>query len=70
MCKFLFEKAEITYTYLHFVIKTLESAGLHTHCVPLIAFLRFFTKEILNNAYLATLADIKFAKNLYLLGYT
>jgi hypothetical protein len=58
MGKFLFEKAQLTYTYIDNLIKfflflyrhrIFENAGLQVHCVPLYVFQRFFVKEILGN---------------------
>ena len=38
MGKFLFEKAELTYTYVNTIINIFENCGMHIHCVPLIVF--------------------------------
>ncbi len=69
MGKYLFEKAELTYTYVNTIIGIFENSGMHIHCVPLIVFQRFFTKEILNNNFLSSLFDIKFARLLHKLNY-
>ena len=39
MGKFLFEKSEITYTYVYYILNILQNAGLHTHCVSLLVFI-------------------------------
>ncbi|EAR90704.2 hypothetical protein TTHERM_00705200 (macronuclear) [Tetrahymena thermophila SB210] len=69
MGKFLFEKAEVTFTYVNYLINVFESAGLHIHNVPLLVFQRFFAREIIGNQHLAMLYDMKFVKLLHLLGY-
>ena len=69
MGKFLFEKSELTFIYINYLIKFFENAGLHVHCVPLFVFQRFFTREIICSNYLTILYDIKFSKLLNLLGY-
>ncbi len=38
MGKFLFEKSELTFTYVNYLIKFFENVGLHVHCVPLLVF--------------------------------
>jgi len=69
MSKFLFEKAEMTFTYLEILLNILESLGLHGHCIPIIVFLKFFAKEILNNHNISLLMELKFAKVLNLMNY-
>jgi hypothetical protein len=55
MGKFAFEKAELTFTYLDNLINMLEEIGLHSHCIPLLVFTRFFAKEIIGSVYLTVL---------------
>lgn len=69
MGKFLFEKAEVTFNYVNYLINVFETTGLHIHNVPLLVFQRFFAKEILGVYNLAMIYDMKFAKLLHLLGY-
>ncbi|KRX09755.1 hypothetical protein PPERSA_02627 [Pseudocohnilembus persalinus] len=69
MCKFLFEKTEITYKYVDQLIDMFERAGLHAHCIPLYVFMRFFAKEIMGNQFLTILQDFKYARVLNLMGY-
>ena len=47
MVKFIFEKAELTFHYVSFVINMLEDYGLHIHTVPLYVFLRFAATSII-----------------------
>jgi hypothetical protein len=69
MGKFLFEKAQLTYTYVNNVIRIFEMYGLHVHCVPLYVFQRFFVKEILGNTFMQLLIEVKFARCLHVLGF-
>lgn len=69
MGKFLFEKAQLTYSYVNELIKIFEQIGLHVHCVPLYVFQRFFVREILCNLYLQNLMDLRFARCLHKLNY-
>lgn len=65
MGKFLFDKAQLTYTYVNHLITIFEKCGLQVHCIPLLVFQRFFVKEILNNNYLQLLVDVRFSKCLH-----
>jgi len=38
MGKFLFDKAQLTYTYINNVIEIFDKCGLQVHCVPLFVF--------------------------------
>lgn len=38
MGKFLFEKAQLTYTYINKLIDIFELYGLQVHCLPLYVF--------------------------------
>lgn len=38
MCKFLFEKAEITFKYIEILFDIFYKCGLHSHCIPLMVF--------------------------------
>ena len=69
MGKFLFEKAQLTYTYINKLIDIFELYGLQVHCLPLYVFQRFFVKEILGNQYLQLLMDVRFARCLHILGF-
>ena len=68
MSKFMFEKAELTYTYTNYIINAFENCGLHIHTVPLYIFQRFISKEIISSHYLSIAVEARFAKNLFNLG--
>lgn len=38
MCKFLFEKAEVTFKYIEILVEIFEKSGLHSYCIPLMVF--------------------------------
>lgn len=71
---FLFDKAELTFTYLVQLIDLLDRMGFQLQTIPLHFFARFIAKEVLNNATLllqcelkmcSTLKKCSFAKELY-----
>jgi hypothetical protein len=57
---FLFDKAELTFTYLTTLINILDSYSFQLQTLPLHFFSRFISKEILNNPTLQLLCDLKF----------
>jgi len=52
MGKFIFEKAEMTYSYANIVNEMLERTGLLSHSVVFLQFMRFLSKEIIGNSNL------------------
>ena len=71
MSKITFEKAELTYFYLDYIIRTLEGLGQHLHCLEIYAFVRFFVKEILTtSSQIVPLIECKYARFLFSLGLT
>lgn len=71
---FLFDKAELTFTYLNQLIDLLDRMGFQLQTIPLHFFVRFMAKEVLNNPTLMLLCDLRlcstlrrcnFAKELY-----
>ncbi|CAD8135763.1 unnamed protein product [Paramecium octaurelia] len=69
MGKYLFDKAQLTYTYINNLMSIFEKYGLQIHNIPIFVFQKFFVKEILNNSYLDRLIDVKFSKCLHLVGF-
>ena len=68
MGQYVFEKAELTYWYINYVISVFEQSGLNVHCVPFYVFLKFYSKEILNNSFLQVKVEASFARTLNFLG--
>ena len=52
MGKFIFERAEMTYFYANIVNQMLEKTGLLSHSIVFLQFMRFLSKEIINNPML------------------
>lgn len=61
---FLFDKAELTFTYLTQLISLFDQMGFHLQTIPLHFFTRFMAKEILNNPTLLLLCDLKLCATL------
>jgi hypothetical protein len=61
---FLFDKAELTFTYITHLIDLMDRMAFQLQTIPLHFFARFLAKEILNNPTLLMLSELKLCETL------